>query len=204
MIKNMIKQHMFMEKEEIRFIDLFAGIGGTRIGFEQACKKASISPLCVFTSEIKEHALKVYGENFGNHIIHGDITKINIKEIPDFDILLGGFPCQAFSSAGKRQGFLDTRGTLFFEIERILRAKKPLGFILENVDGLVTHDKKNRADKIGQTFQTILGVLKEIGYKVNYNILNARDFGLAQDRKRIFIVGTLNNKVDLDNFPRKS
>src|SRR3989338_4309337 len=145
--------------DKITFIDLFAGIGGTRIGFEQACKNKGIKSKCIFTSEIKDHALKVYKENFGNHIIHGDITKIDVKDIPNFDVLLAGFPCQAFSSAGKRRGFLETRGTLFFEIERIIRDKKPKGFILENVDGLISHDKKNLTDNIGQTFETILRIL---------------------------------------------
>ena len=189
--------------DKITFIDLFAGIGGTRIGFEQACKNKGIKSKCIFTSEIKDHALKVYKENFGNHIIHGDITKIDVKDIPNFDVLLAGFPCQAFSSAGKRRGFLETRGTLFFEIERIIRDKKPKGFILENVDGLISHDKKNLTDNIGQTFETILRILNELNYKVNYKILNAKDFGLAQDRKRIFIVGTLKTKVDLENLPKK-
>src|SRR3989344_8919488 len=142
--------------DKITFIDLFAGIGGTRIGFEQACKNKGIKSKCIFTSEIKDHALKVYKENFGNHIIHGDITKIDVKDIPNFDVLLAGFPCQAFSSAGKRKGFLDTRGTLFFEIERILAFKKPQGFILENVEGLVKHDCENKKDHIGRTFKLIL------------------------------------------------
>jgi len=190
--------------KEIRFIDLFAGIGGTRIGFERACKNLNIPCKCVFTSEIKKHALKTYEENFGNHIIHGDITKIDTKEIPDFDILLGGFPCQAFSSAGKRKGFADTRGTLFFEIERIIRNKKPQGFILENVEGLITHDRENPKDKFGRTFKTILKILEEdLKYKISYKVLNAKDFGLAQDRKRIFIVGTKNKLVDLENFEKK-
>jgi DNA (cytosine-5)-methyltransferase 1 len=99
-------------------------------------------PKCVFTSEIKPHAIQIYEANFGEDNIHGDITKIDAKDIPKFDVLLAGFPCQAFSSAGKRQGFLDTRGTLFFEIERILLAHKPSAFILENVEGLVNHDKE--------------------------------------------------------------
>jgi len=189
---------------QIRFIDLFAGIGGTRIGFENACKKENIQCKCVFTSEIKKHALKVYEENFGNHIIHGDITKINTKDIPEFDVLLGGFPCQAFSSAGKRKGFADTRGTLFFEIEKILRDKNPKAFILENVDGLITHDKENNKDKIGRTFNTILNILQnDLGYIVNYKVLNSKNFGLAQERKRIFIVGTKTNKVNLDEFDVK-
>jgi DNA (cytosine-5)-methyltransferase 1 len=193
---------VYEKMKEIKYIDLFAGIGGFRIGFENACKKKQISSKCVFSSEIKKHALDVYQENFGNHVIHGDITGINEKEIPDFDVLLAGFPCQAFSSAGKRRGFLDTRGTLFFHIERILREKKPMAFILENVEGLTTHDRIDKKKKIGRTFETILGILEELEYKISYKILNSRDFGLAQDRKRIIIVGTKNKIVNLDNFKK--
>lgn len=182
--------------KKLRFIDLFAGIGGMRIGIENACKKKGIVCECVFSSEIKEHAKKVYEDNFGNHIIHGDITKIHTKDIPDFDILLAGFPCQAFSSAGKRRGFLDTRGTLFFEIERILKDKKPYGFILENVEGLVNHDS-------GKTFETITGKLKKMKYILSHKVLNSKDFGLPQDRKRIFIVGTKDRKINLDAFDKR-
>ena len=186
--------------EELKFIDLFAGIGGFRLGFERACKKNGVNPRCVFSSEIKDHALKVYKENFGNHIVHGDITEVDEKDIPDFDILLGGFPCQAFSSAGKRHGFLDTRGTLFFHIERILREKRPQAFILENVEGLLNHDKIDKKKKFGRTFETILGILDELGYVVSYKVLNSKDFNLAQDRKRIVIIGTKDKKVDLEDF----
>src|SRR3989338_2586603 len=150
----------------VKFIDLFAGLGGTRIGFECACRNNGIVPKCVFTSEIKEHAVKVYSEYFGNEKISGDITKIESSYIPDFDFLLGGFPCQPFSAAGNRNGFLDTRGTLFFEIERILRDKQPYGFLLENVEGLVNHDKANKKDSIGKTLTTILERLAALGYKV--------------------------------------
>ena len=129
-------------KKHLKFIDLFAGIGGIRKGFEISCSKRGLSTECVFTSEIKPHAISVLKQNNPNETIHGDITEISSSEIPNFDFLLAGFPCQAFSSAGKRLGFLDTRGTLFFEVERILRDKKPHGFILENVEGLVSHDKK--------------------------------------------------------------
>lgn len=124
-------------RKTIRFIDLFAGIGGIRCGLELAAKEAGYKTECVFTSEIKGHAIKVLKQNHPDEEINGDITTINENGIPDFDILCAGFPCQAFSSAGKRQGFTDTRGTLFFEVERILSRKKPLGFILENVEGLV-------------------------------------------------------------------
>lgn len=192
-----------MKNRKLKFIDLFAGIGGMRIGFESACRKNSIGCECVFSSEIKEHALRAYKDYFGNHIVHGDITKISADEIPDFDFLLAGFPCQAFSSAGRRMGFLDTRGTLFFEIERILKAKKPHGFILENVEGLLTHDREDGSKKVGRTFETIMGILKEIGYKVNYKVLNSKDFGLAQDRKRVFIVGTKDEDISLEGFEKR-
>ena len=117
----------------IRFIDLFAGIGGIRKGFEQACEDAGYKSQCVFTSEIKPHAIDVLRQNHPDEYIHGDITAIDTKDIPDFEILLGGFPCQAFSAAGKRHGFADTRGTLFFDVARIIKEKQPFGFVLENV-----------------------------------------------------------------------
>lgn len=127
---------------KVKFIDLFAGIGGIRKGFEIAFHKCGYETECVMTSEIKPHAYKVLQANHPNEEIRGDITKIDADTIPDFDFLLGGFPCQAFSFAGRRLGFQDTRGTLFFEVERILKEKRPFGFILENVEGLVTHKKK--------------------------------------------------------------
>ncbi len=178
----------------IKFIDLFAGIGGMRLGLEQSCKFLGINSKCVFTSEIKDTAIKVYKENFFEDKIWGDITEISSQYIPDFDILLAGFPCQPFSSAGTRQGFLDTRGTLFFEIERILKDKSPFGFLLENVEGLVKHDD-------GKTLTTILNKLKQLGYQVKCEVLNARDFGIPQDRKRVYIVGTKTNPISL-NFSR--
>lgn len=189
--------------KKIRFIDLFAGMGGFRLGFEQAAKDKGILTECVFSSEIKPYAIDVYKSNFNNEKVNGDITKIPSSEIPDFDILLGGFPCQAFSSAGKRQGFLDTRGTLFFEVERILKDKKPKGFILENVEGLVKHDLQSKADEIGQTLSVILASLEQLGYKVTWRVLDASKFGIPQARKRIFIAGTFKNKVDLSDFPEE-
>ncbi len=130
--------------------------------------------------------------------IHGDITKINEKDIPDFDFLLAGFPCQAFSSAGKRLGFLDTRGTLYFEVERILKEKKPKGFILENVEGLVIHDRKDKKSPIGQTLSTILQSLENLGYKVEWKVLNSKYFGVPQERKRIYIIGTDRKKPEMN------
>ena len=189
--------------QEVRFIDLFAGIGGLRLGFEDAFKKAGFYTNCVMTSEIKPHALKVLHHNFAHDYFVGDITKVKNEDIPDFDFLLGGFPCQAFSAAGKRLGFVDTRGTLFFEIERIIADKKPYGFILENVEGLVKHDLEHKNDPIGRTLRVILEKLTELGYKVNWNVLNAEDFGLPQARKRVFIIGTLDQAISLKGFERK-
>ena len=158
---------------EIRFIDLFAGIGGIRLGFEEAFKKAGLNTKCVMTSEIKPFALKVLKHNFSHDYFVGDITKVSNDEIPDFDFLLGGFPCQPFSAGGKRLGFVDTRGTLFFEIERIIADKRPYGFILENVEGLVKHDLENKKDEIGKTLKTIIEKLSVLGYEVNWKVLNA-------------------------------
>ena len=169
------------------FIDLFAGIGGFRLGMEKAGGR------CVFSSEIDRYARETYRMNFGEYPA-GDIKEIDASEIPDHDILAAGFPCQPFSIAGKRLGFSDTRGTLFFEIERVLLAKKPKAFILENVAGLVNHNH-------GDTFRTIKNSLKSAGYHIFYKILNARDYGVPQNRERIFIVG-FRSKVDF-SFPPK-
>lgn len=177
----------------IKFIDLFAGIGGIRYGFQKGFKSENISTECVLTSEIKGHALTVLKDNYEHNKIVGDIRNIKTDDIPDFDFLLAGFPCQAFSTAGNRDGFADTRGTLFFEIERILKNKKPYGFLLENVSNLERHDN-------GNTFKVMLKNLEKLGYKVSYKVLNAKDFGLAQSRKRIFIVGTLSSEISLDDF----
>ncbi len=161
----------------IRFIDLFAGIGGFRIALERnGCR-------CVFSSEIDEKCQRQYEANFGE-IPAGDITKISAKEIPDHDILAAGFPCQAFSIIGNGAGFDDTRGTLFFEIERILKEKRPYAFILENVKNLASHDK-------GRTLKVILQHLDKLGYNVHWKVLNGLDFGVPQKRERIIIVGFL-------------
>jgi DNA (cytosine-5)-methyltransferase 1 len=195
---------MAKQYKKVKFIDLFAGLGGTRIGFEKACFDIGIKSECVFTSEIKEHAIKTYKENFPGSNVSGDITKIKASDIPDFDFLLGGFPCQAFSFAGSRRGFGDTRGTLFFEIERILKEKNPEGFLLENVEGLITHDRVKSSDPIGRTLQTILDSLKRLEYNVSWNLLNAADFGVPQSRKRVYIVGSRNKAVNMENFPLKT
>jgi len=192
-----------MVNKKIKFIDLFAGIGGIRKGFEIACDNLKLQSECVFTSEIKPYAVDILKQNHPTEEVSGDITKISAEDIPNFDFLLAGFPCQAFSSAGRRMGFEDTRGTLFFDVARILREKKPFGFILENVEGLVNHDRENINDKMGKTLTVILETLNELGYKVSWKVLNAKHFGVPQERKRIYIVGTKINEPDLDNFKHK-
>ncbi len=187
----------------VRFIDLFAGLGGIRLGFEKSFQELGFSTECVMTSEIKPYAIKTLEQNFHHKYFVGDIFNVQSNEIPDFDFLLGGFPCQPFSSGGKRQGFLDTRGTLFFEIERILKEKSPYGFILENVEGLVKHDLENKNDSIGNTLKTILHKLEnELGYKTSWHVLDSIDFGLPQSRKRVFIVGTKDSYVNLTNYKK--
>jgi DNA (cytosine-5)-methyltransferase 1 len=193
-----------MENNTVKFIDLFAGLGGIRLGFENSFQKLGFKTECVLTSEIKPYAVKCLKHNFTNDFFAGDIFDIRNEFIPNFDFLLGGFPCQPFSAGGKRQGFLDTRGTLFFEIERILKAKQPYGFILENVEGLVKHDLANKNDEIGRTLSTILDKLRnELGYNVSWKVFDSLEFGLPQSRKRIFIVGTKDEEIDLEgNEPK--
>ncbi len=175
---------------KIKIIDLFAGIGGIRLGFENVSKNIN----CVFTSEWDKFSKETYQVNFNNEKVYGDITKIDEKDIPEHDILMAGFPCQPFSQAGLKKGFYDTRGTLFFDIERILNYRKPQSFLLENVKQLRGHDK-------GRTLKIIIKHLKQIGYKnVQYKILRARDFGLPQNRERIYIVGFLDDKIQFE-FP---
>jgi DNA (cytosine-5)-methyltransferase 1 len=172
---------------KLKFIDLFAGTGGIRLGFEQACKELGINSECVLSSEIDKQACKTYQLNFNEYPL-GDIH--DIKKIPNFDILLGGFPCQPFSYAGKQRGFGDTRGTLFYQVLRILRENKPKAFLLENVRGLTTHDQ-------GRTFKTIVKELEDTGYGVNFVLLNSSNFGVPQNRVRIYILGLLNAKPTL-------
>ncbi|MCL2445753.1 MAG: DNA cytosine methyltransferase [Oscillospiraceae bacterium] len=169
------------------FIDLFAGIGG----FHQAA--VVLGGNCVFACEIDTEARRAYVENYGLEP-HGDVMKINANEIPYHDILFAGFPCQPFSIIGNRLGFDDIRGTLFFEITRILKAKKPKMFLLENVKQLSRHDN-------GKTLQTIIAALEEIGYSVQWKILNALDYGLPQKRERTLIVGFLDHSVEF-SFPQ--
>lgn len=165
----------------IKFIDLFAGVGGIRLGASAALSKQGIASECVLSSEIDEKACETYRLNFDENP-KGDVREIT--EIEPFDFLLAGFPCQPFSYAGKRQGFGDTRGTLFFEIERILGRYRPKAFLLENVRGLYTHDG-------GRTFETIMSKLHELGYGTYDLILNSSDFNVPQNRVRLYILGIL-------------
>ncbi|MFC2009750.1 DNA cytosine methyltransferase [Chloroflexota bacterium] len=181
------------DAHKFTFIDLFAGIGGFRIAFQRLKGK------CVFSSELDKYARLAYEENFGE-VPLGDITKIKESDIPEHDILLAGFPCQAFSIAGRRAGFEDTRGTLFYDIARILKYRRPPAFLLENVKGLEHH-------KGGETLKTILKVLREdLGYHVpDPKILNAKHFGLPQNRERIFIAGLSDSlSASLFDFPEPS
>ena len=188
-------------KTKLKFIDLFAGLGGIRLGFEQACQDRGIETECVLTSEIKPYAIQTLKHNHHHENFAGDIFQVKNEDIPQFDFLFGGFPCQPFSASGKRNGFADTRGTLFFEIERIIKYHQPKGFILENVEGLVKHDLENKHDEIGRTLKTILDKLEnELGYQVSWKVLDSVNFGVPQSRKRVFIVGTKSEKVSLDDF----
>ena len=186
------------KNNKFKFIDLFAGIGGIRLPFQD------LGGECVFSSEWDKFSQKTYATNFG-HLPHGDITKIAAQDIPDHDILLGGFPCQAFSQAGLKKGFNDSRGTMFFEIQRILAEKRPKAFLLENVKQLQGHDKgrtlehileilEGRSeqivpDSIPMTAEARKALTAKLRYQVFYKVLRARDFGVPQNRERIFIVG---------------
>lgn len=198
---NSIKNENTLNK--FKFIDLFAGLGGFRIAFEKNNAE------CVFSSEIDKYACETYFNNFKEYP-KGDITKIESKEIPNFDILCAGFPCQPFSIGGLRKGFEDSRGTLFFEVARILKEKQPSAFILENVKGIVSHDNKN-------TLKVIEEILDEIGYNFQYKILNAKDYGIPQNRERWYCIGfkkelnitfgsqlTLNKNSKIFQFPQKT
>lgn len=170
-----------------KFIDLFAGIGGMRIAFEKAGGE------CVFSSEWDRFAKQTYESNFGE-VPFGDITQIEERDIPKFDIVTAGFPCQPFSSIGKRQGFEHkTQGTLFYDVARIIAHHKPSAFLLENVSGLVTHDK-------GNTLSTIIETLEELNYSVSYKILDSAEFGVPQKRQRIYIVGFNKGKIRHSEF----
>jgi len=169
---------------------MFSGIGGFEHGIEKAIKGAE----CVGFSEIDKYATAIYKYHFPAHAEFGDAFKIDPRTIPDFDLLCGGFPCQAFSIAGKRGGFEDTRGTLFFEIARIASVKRPQFLLLENVKGLLSHDH-------GKTFGTILSTLSDLGYVCEWQVLNSKDFGVPQNRERVFIVGHLGGIRGRQVFP---
>jgi DNA (cytosine-5)-methyltransferase 1 len=172
------------------FIDLFSGIGGFRLGFEKAGFE------CLLSAEINNYCRDVYKENFGD-IPLGDITKIPLDCIPKHDVLTAGFPCQPFSICGKKRGFEDTRGTLFFHICEIIKAKKPKVVVLENVKHLIHHDK-------GNTLSVILGALTELGYLVDYKLLNANHFGIPQNRERIIIFATLQKQFNFNQCGTKT
>jgi DNA (cytosine-5)-methyltransferase 1 len=204
----------------MKYFSMFSGIGGFELGIERAYSNKQLTqveqdrqgrngdadeaggnvlstggcaPLCIGFSEVNKYAVQCYESHFG-HKNYGDATRIVPEELPDFDFLCGGFPCQAFSIAGKRGGFKDTRGTLFFEIARILSVKRPQLLLLENVKGLLSHDR-------GRTFGTILATLSELGYLCEWQVLNSKDFGVPQNRERVFIVGHLGGTGGGEVFP---
>lgn len=174
----------------LRVFSMFSGIGG----FEVGLTNSNLAYEMVGFSEVDKYAIQIYNKHFKGIKNHGDATTINETELPNFDLLVGGFPCQAFSMAGKRKGFNDTRGTLFFDIARILSEKKPKYFILENVKGLLSHDK-------GRTLQTIFGVLSDLGYEYQWEVLNSKNFGVPQNRERVYIVGHLRGSSRPKIFP---
>jgi len=162
----------------MKYFSMFSGIGG----FERGIEQTGVDMECIGYVEIDKYARSIYEKHYPNHTWWGDATELNPEELPDFDLLVGGFPCQAFSLAGKRRGFDDSRGTLFFEIARVVKEKEPSYLLLENVKGLLSHDK-------GNTFKTMLGILSELGYDVEWEVLNSKDFGVPQNRERTFIKG---------------
>jgi DNA (cytosine-5)-methyltransferase 1 len=177
-------------ENKLKFVDLFCGLGGFRIAVENIRPNTE----CVFSSDFDSDSQKSYQANFGETPF-GDITKIHEREIPEHDILFAGFPCQAFSICGDGKGFEDTRGTLFFDIARILKTKRPKAFVLENVKQLVSHNQ-------GKTLEWILETLENLGYQVHYKVLNALDFGLPQKRERVFIVGFRESKYFVWNLQK--
>ena len=207
----------------MKYFSTFSGIGGFELGIKQAYEQihnlgrstessdtknrrhqpmsndsngngGRTNPSCVGFSEIDKYASQIYQSHFPNHKNYGDITKIIAEDLPDFDLLVGGFPCQTFSIAGKRAGFEDTRGTMFFELARILRAKQPRLFVFENVKGLLSHDG-------GRTFATIIQTLDELGYDCQWQVLNSKNHGVPQNRERVFIVGHSRGTSRPEVFP---
>jgi len=167
----------------MKYLSLFSGIGGFELGLENSEHEFE----CIGFSEVDSFAKAIYTRHFPRHRDLGDATKIDPKQLQDFDLLVGGFPCQAFSLSGYRKGFADCRGTLFFEIARICAEKRPKYLILENVKGLLSHRK-------GETFEKMLGVLAELGYDVEWEVLNSKSFGTAQNRERLYIKGYFREK----------
>jgi DNA (cytosine-5)-methyltransferase 1 len=197
----------------MRYLSTFSGIGGFEQGIQLAYELSQMGtesqnstdnqsrtsqhterPLCIGYSEIDKYASAIYQKHFPTHHNYGDITQIIAEELPDFDLLVGGFPCQAFSIAGKRGGFEDTRGTMFFELARILRTKQPRLFVFENVKGLLSHDG-------GKSFATIIQTLDELGYDCQWQVLNSKNHGVPQNRERVFIVGHLRGTSRPEVFP---
>lgn len=174
------KHRSFSRKTPIRCADFFAGIGGIRLGVEQACKGKVRT---VYANDFDKKCAETYNGNFDTEMTVGDITETDPRALPDFDLMLAGFPCQAFSQAGFKKGFEDARGTLFFDIAKILASKRPRAFLLENVASMVNHDK-------GRTFATIKHILKDVlGYNLHHQVLNSRHFGVPQNRPRVYLVG---------------
>ena len=206
--------------KNIKFVELFAGIGGFRYGLEKAntykqeiFSKNNLSSKgnkfnskrgtrrcssyrCVWANEWDKYAVKIYKKNFGEKPDTRDIRTVKVTEVPNHNLLTAGFPCQAFSIAGHRKGFEDTRGTLFFDIARILNTKRPRFLLLENVRGLLSHDK-------GRTFKIILSTLNELGYDLQWQVLNSKDFGVPQNRERVFIIGHIRGTPRPEVFPIK-
>ena len=207
----------------MKYLSLFSGIGGFELGIQQSYEESLdnrrvagtselavhgdksdtdtgdgdgrwSNPVCIGYSEIDKYAIQIYQKHFPDHYNYGDITKINETELPNFDLLCGGFPCQSFSIAGKRGGFADTRGTLFFDIARIIKHKQPRLLLLENVKGLLSHDS-------GKTFRVIISTLDELGYDVQWQVLNSKNFGVPQNRERVFIIGHLRGSRRPQVFP---
>ena len=204
----------------LKYFSIFSGIGGFEYGIQCACNKqfteikqdregrnritnemeSNVLPssraaaLCIGFSEIDKYAIQIYQKHFKEHKNYGDAKRIIPEELPDFGLLVGGFPCQSFSIAGKRGGFKDTRGTLFFDIARIVKVKRPGLVCLENVKGLLSHDK-------GNTFATILSTLDELGYDCQWSVLNSKNFGVPQNRERVFIIGHLRGTSRPEVFP---
>ena len=191
----------------MKYFSLFSGIGGFELGVQQAYIKSKNSPhsegrtpqlsgcpFCVGFSEIDKYAIQIYKKHFSTHKEYGDVSNITWSDVEDFELLCGGFPCQAFSIAGKRKGFSDTRGTLFFEIAQAAQEKQPRLLFFENVKGLLSHDK-------GKTFGTILNTLDELGYDLQWQVLNSKNFGVPQNRERVFIIGHLRGTRRPEVFP---